>query len=147
MRREGGHGILRFRRRTPDGGTAPLLTAGQAESIAEGLIAEERRALEKKHALSQPTYGAKGLSRMAAARRAAIVRTARRNVNSRWSTGAVIAVPIGLYALATWLGESVVPAALASALPLILFVPAIAVHALLVRREIELLAGRESARE
>jgi hypothetical protein len=136
--------ILRFRRRARDGSTHPLLSPGQAESISEGLLAGEREARAKKAVRVHPLHDAQCLARIAPARRAAIVTAARHNVNNRWTTALVLAVPMALYGAAMWIWADAVPDLAGMALPIFLFGPAIAVHARLVRREIGLLVERDS---
>ena len=135
--------ILRFRRRAPDGSTQPLLSAGQAERISEGLLAGERQAQSKKPGWKRPFHDTPCLAQVEPTRRRAIVAAARRNVNNRATTALVLAVPIALYGTVMWIGEGVIPGAIRTALPIVLFVPAIAVHVMLVRREIEALVARE----
>ena len=141
--------ILRFRRRWRDGSTHPLLSVGQAEAISEDLLADERKARRKRQRrrIEPPQYGAKCLHRLAPARRRAIVAAACRNVNSRWVTGLVIGVPLALYGVAMWLGESAMPEYFGIYMLLVLFLPAIVVHMGLVRREIARLAASEPAAE
>jgi hypothetical protein len=139
--------VLRFRRRWRDGSTHPLLSAGQAEAISEDLLAGERkaRAKQRRRRDEPPQYGATCLKRFARARRRAIVRAAVRNVNSRWATGLVVGVPLALYGVAMWFGESAMPEYFGIYMLLVLFLPAIVIHIGLVRREIERLVASESA--
>ena len=137
--------ILRFRRRAADGSTTPLLSPGQAEQISEAMLAGERGARPEKARRTYSLHHAPCLAQVAPARRRAIVAAARRNVNNRWTTALVIAVPIAVYGVAVWIGKGLVPDVVEAALPIVLFAPAIAVHAVLVRREVEALVARESA--
>ena len=68
-------------------------------------------------------------------------------MNSRWATGLVVGVPLALYRVAMWLGESAMPEYFGIYMLLVLFLPAIVVHMGLVRREIERLAASEPAAE
>jgi hypothetical protein len=140
--------ILRFRRRSPDGGTRPLLDPTQAESIAEGLLEGERheRAKAKRSARVNPLHDMECLARIAPGRRAALVSAARRNVNSRWTTALVIGVPMALYGGAMWAWADAIPDHVGIALAIVLFAPALAVHVRLVRREIEALVEHEPDR-
>ena len=138
--------ILRFRRRARDGSTHPLLSPRQADAISDELLAGERqaRASTRRAARPQPFPGVPDLADVAPARRAEIVAAARRNVNSRWSTGLVILVPIALYGAALWIWGGTIGGPADIALPLVVFLPAFAVHARLVRREIRALMRSES---
>ena len=138
--------ILRFRRRESDGSTRALLTPGQAESISEALLADGLRARARKAARANPLHNARCLAGLAPARRAAIIAAARRNVNNRWTTALVIGVPVALYAAAMWLWDSTIPDSASFALLGLLFAPAIAIHAAMVRREIEALVQQKAAR-
>jgi hypothetical protein len=139
--------ILRFRRRARDGSTRPLLSPGQAESIAESLLAGEREERAKKAARVHPLHDVECLGRIAPVRRAAIVAAARNNVNNRWTTALVIGVPMAIYGAVMWIWADVIPDLVGIALPVVLFGPAVAVHVMLVRREVEALAQREPAGE
>jgi len=142
--------VVRFRRRWRDGTTRPLMSAGQAEAISEHLLADERKARAarmRRRRAEPPQYGAKCLQQFAPARRRAIVATAIRNVNSRWVTGLVVGIPLALYGVAMWFGESAMPEYFGIYMLMVLFLPAIAIHIGLVRREIERLVAGESAAE